>query len=384
MSTKEHDRLHVSYLPPVHPWKKWGTYLSERSWGNVREDYSADGNAWMNLTHDMARSRAYRWGDDGIAGLCDQYQILIFSFAFWNRKDPILKERLFGLNPFEGNHGEDVKECYFYLDATPTHSYMKYLYKYPQSEFPYDKLVEENKRRNEKDREYELIDTGVFDQNRYFDIFIEYAKNSEDDIVARVEIFNRGDETASIDVLPQLWFRNRWSWNSDLNHIPEITEGTKSDNVSSLFADSSKHAPMKFLSFDYELGPMHLYGDTPTRLLFTDNETNNERLFNVKNRTPYVKDAFHRFIVQKENCVNPEKRGTKAAFHYENVTIQPGESKIIRLRLTNTSLKNPLEDVDHIIALRKKEADEFYAVLQSDSLSDGDKKIQRQALAGML
>lgn len=386
MNTEEHKRLHTTYTPPIHPWKKWGTYLSERSWGNVREDYSNNGDAWNYFPHDAARSRAYRWGDDGLAGFCDQYQLLIFSFAFWNQKDPILKERLFGLNSTEGNHGEDVKESYFYLDGTPTHSYMKYLYKYPQSEFPYKDLVEKNKKRTAKDPEYELIDTGVFDQSRYFDIFIEYAKNDPDDTAIRIEIFNRGDLPASIDALPQLWFRNRWSWTSNLTHVPEIKEGPKSENVSSLFADSTNHAPMKYLSFEYQLEPMYLYGDTPSDLLFTNNETNSEHLFgpNAPNRTPHVKDAFHRFIIKNEDCINLEKKGTKAAFHYKNINIEPGKSKVLRLRLSNRPLKAPLEDVDSIITLRKKEADEFYTAIHLSNTSDEDKKIQRQALAGML
>lgn len=277
-------------------WKKWGCYVSERAWGTVREDYSADGDAWNYFTHDMARSRAYRWSEDGLAGLCDVGQKLVFALALWNGKDPILKERLFGLNPYEGNHGEDVKEYYFYLDATPTHSYLKYLYKYPKEAFPYDKLVEENKRRTAKDREYELADTGVFEGGKYFDVFVEYAKAEPEDIAIRIEIFNRGTETAHLHVLPHLWFRNTWSWDTGTN-APEIR----------LLGEETLFT-----------GEMYLVGDMG-KVYFTENETGK-------------KDAFHRYLIHKENCLNAKPAGSKACFHYE-LEIPAKSSKVIRLRL---------------------------------------------------
>ena len=366
------------------PWKRWGSYVSERSWGTVREDYSPDGEAWKFLTHDMARSKAYRWGEDGIAGLCDQYQKLIFSVAFWNGKDPILKERLFGLNPNEGNHGEDVKEYYFYLDATPTHSYMKYLYKYPQAAFPYDQLIQENQKRTAADREYELLDTGIFEDNRYFDIFIEYGKADPEDICIRIEVSNRGPESAPITLLPQLWFRDTWVWSNEASSLPQISKGPTGNSFSSLFADTSQlHSP-KLLPFEYQLPSFYLYGNSPTHLLFTNNETNNERVFGTQNHTPYVKDAFHRFLIQKENCLNPEEVGTKAAFSYESISIPAGGSHVFYLRLTPQKLQNPLQNIQAILDARKQEADAFYKNLTPKKATEDDRRIQRQALAGML
>ncbi len=382
--SQEQKRLKSLSEKEIHPWKKWGAYVSERSWGSVREDYSPDGNAWASTTHDMSRSLAYRWGEDGIAGYCDFFQTIVFSCAFWNGNDRILKERIFGLSSLEGNHGEDVKEYYFYLDATPTGSYMKYLYKYPQGEFPYQKLIDENRKRGTQDREYELLDTGVFEENRYFDIFIEYAKAGPEDTVIRIEIFNRGPEAASIHVLPQLFFRNCWSWEKNCELlIPEIKEGLISKDFISFYADPSNLPPLSGVSFEYTREPINLYADPGAELLFTNNETNFKRLYNTENRTPYVKDAFHRHIIEKENCVNKEKTGTKAAFHYE-VEILPGVSKVFHLRLTSEILKNPLKEVDKTILLRKKEADAFYNEIQSLKLSEDDKKIQRQAYAGMI
>lgn len=369
---------------PVAPWKKWGPYVSERSWGTVREDYSADGDSWRYFPHEHARSRAYRWGEDGIAGICDRYQIMALSFAFWNGKDQILKERLFGLAPYEANHGEDVKEYYYYLDCTPTHSYMRYLYKYPQGEYPYKQLVEENSRRTLKDREYELVDTGLFDESRYFDIFIEYAKNTPEDLCIKVEICNRGPEDATIDVLPQLVFRNTWRWHKKMPPLPVIAKGESSDTFSSIVADDSRCEPIKLLNFPYALGRRFLYGDPCSEELFTDNETNNEKLFNAPNKAPYVKDAFHRYIIEGENCVHPDQKGTKAALHYKQLKIPAGGSHTIRLRLTDTSIDMPLQDVDHIIEARKKEADQFYSEIHPKNACDDTRNIQRQALSGML
>jgi hypothetical protein len=383
MVSEEKKRLESSLISDHHLWKKWGPYVSERAWGTVREDYSPDGKAWAYLTHDMARSKAYRWSEDGLAGVCDRFQMLTFSLALWNGKDPILKERLFGLNPFEGNHGEDVKEYYFYLDSTPTHSYMKFLYKYPHAAFPYDKLTQENKKRGTFDREYELIDTGVFEENRYFDVFVEYAKNRPTDIGIRIEIFNRGPESAEIHLIPQLLFRNRWAWKSKLDSIPEIKVGPSSPNTLSLFADPSKLPPIGAIPYEYKKDLMTLYGEEGGKLLFTNNETNNELLYKTKNRTPYTKDAFHRHIIHHEPCVNQEQIGTKAGIHYQEV-IPSGKSRVFFFRLTTEEVEDPLKDVPSIVQMRKQEADEFYKEIQPSHLSEEDKQIQRQAFAGML
>src|SRR5271154_3319068 len=304
-------------------WRRWGPYVSDRAWATVREDYSADGNAWGFLPHDLARSKAYRWGEDGIAGICDRYQLLVFALAFWNGRDPILKERMFGLSSPEGNHGEDVKEYYFYLDNTPTHSYMKMLYKYPQAEYPYSQLLDENRRRDGGGAEYELLDTGVFDENRYFDIVIEYAKAGPEDICIRIEAFNRGPEDAVLHLLPHLWFRNTWAWTNPTWAEPVIRAGAasaggKRGGAISLEADSSGAKPLGNLQAEYLLELMRLYGPVGGDLLFTDNETNGPRVFGPGNesRKPYVKDAFHRHIILGESSVNPARTGTKACFHY--------------------------------------------------------------------
>ena len=346
-------------------WKKWGAYVSERSWGSVREDYSADGNAWEYFPHDLARSRAYRWGEDGLAGLCDQDQTLVFSLAFWNGKDAILKERLFGLTSTEGNHGEDVKEYYFYQDATPTHSYLEFLYKYPQAEFPYDRLVKENRERTTKDREFELIDTGIFDEGRYFDIGVTYAKNDVEDICIRVDIYNRGPQTATIDVLPQLYFRNTWSWGAELAPMPTIQ---KNGN---------------FLKAEGLAQTMYLYGDTPSQFLFTHNETNHERVWKTPSRTLYVKDAFHRYLIAGESCVDTQQ-GTKGCFLYQKIQIPAGGCHTIRLRFSSKVLTAPLKEIDQIIAKRKKEADLFYDSIHPSKATLEEKKIQRQALSGLI
>jgi hypothetical protein len=381
--TKEHERLQQQG-EDIPPWRRWGPYVSERAWGTVREDYSANGAAWDYFTHDAARSRAYRWGEDGIAAICDRYQLLVFGLAFWNKRDLILKERHFGLIPSEGNHGEDVKEYYFYLDSTPTHSYMKYLYKYPQSEFPYRRLIEENQRRAGRGFEYELLDTGVFDEDRYFDIFIEYAKNTHNDICIRIEAFNRGPDAAPLHIIPHLWFRNTWAWTDQPGHEPEIRPGPAGEGFTSLIADDSKADTLRNIPFEYRLGPRYLYAEAGARQLFTYNETNMARFgWSAVSRKPYVKDAFHRLIVNGEQAVNPDEVGTKSCFDFESV-IAPGESVVIRLRLTPEALRAPLEDVDTIIAERKREADEFYAVIHPPKASEDERRVQRQAFAGLL
>jgi hypothetical protein len=373
----EETRLHKA-RNQEHDWKKWGPYLSERQWGTVREDYSDGGNAWDYFTHDQARSRAYRWGEDGLAGVSDDRQQLCFALAVWNGKDPILKERLFGLTNSESNHGEDVKEYYFYLDSTPTHSYMKYLYKYPQAEFPYADLVETSRRRSRGEFEYELLDTGVFDENRYFDVFVEYAKGAPEDLLIQITIHNRGPEQAEIHVLPTLWFRNQWSWTG-------IVEKPRLQRVGAGVIKAT-HA---------SLGERYLYSAADADLLFTENETNTERVFGVSNRSPYVKDSFDSYLVRgRKDAVNPAQIGTKAAAHHF-ASIPAGGSAVFKLRLTdrapasfaegNGQESSPLGAAfDHIFALRLKEADEFYKTVIPASLSADEANVMRQALAGML
>ncbi|MDX8431704.1 MAG: hypothetical protein SNF33_07905 [Candidatus Algichlamydia australiensis] len=361
----------------IPPWHKWGPYVSERSWGTVREDYSENGDSWNYLCHDKARSKAYRWGEDGIAGICDRYQVLVLSFAFWNGKDPILKERLFGLNTNEGNHGEDVKEVYYYLDSTPTHSYMKFLYKYPQSEFPYKKLLEENQKRGLEELEYELVDTGAFDDDRYFDIFIEIAKESEEDICYRIEICNRANEEAKLHFLPQLLFRNTWSWHKKKPR-PKIVCGKEGE----LVADDSACDPLPLLNFPYSIGKRFLASDGKATPIFTHNETHEELFSGGQSASPYVKDAFHRHIIDGEACINPKKEGTKAALHYEEISIPAKGSKVLYFRLSDKEGAG-VADVEKIVTMRKKEADEYYENIHPQGASDEEKSIQRQALAGM-
>lgn len=387
MKTKEHQRLQETDGSPIPPWRKWGPYVSERAWGTVREDYSEYGTAWDFFPHDMARSKTYRWGEDGLAGICDRYQILTFALALWNGRDPILKERLYGLVPGEANHGEDVKEYYFYLDSTPTHSYMKYLYKYPQAAFPYTKLIEENgRRRGQRQPEYELIDTGIFDENRYFDVFVEYAKADPEDICIRIEVANRGPEDAQIHVLPQLWFRNRWSWGPEPAAEPTIRLGASSKKFKSLVADDSKAEPLSKLPFEYRLGKRYLYGDADCQPLFTNNETNAERVWGggAQSRSPFVKDAFHRFVIDGEKCVNPDEVGTKACLHYAARNVPAGGSIVINLRLSNKVLKQPLADVEKIFNERRLEADKFYNSIHPAKATEDERRVQRQAFAGML
>src|SRR5262245_50835323 len=384
--TQEHQRLREPFTGAVRPWYHWGPYVSERSWGTVREDYSANGDAWNYFPHDLARSKAYRWGEDGLAGICDRYQILVFALALWNGKDPILKERLFGLVPAETNHGEDVKEYYFYLDSTPTHSYMKYLYKYPQEAYPYQQLIEESRKRRHDQGEYELLDTGIFDSQRYFDVFVEYAKASPEDICIRIEVCNRGPEPAPIHVLPHLWFRNTWAWGPQPLAQPSIRLGPRSDGCISLLADDSTAQSPPSLPFVYHVGKRYLYAEASATPLFTDNETNGPRVWGegAQSRSRWVKDAFHRHIIHGEDCINPEHVGTKACFHYANVQVPAGGSVVVRLRLTDTPLERPLAEVDSIVATRHAEADEFYAALHPPKATEDERCVQRQALASML
>ena len=384
MPSREQERLYEQSDASVQPWRKWGPYVSERAWGTVREDYSADGNAWAYFPHDHARSRAYRWGEDGIAGMCDRYQVLCFALALWNGRDPILKERMFGCVAAEANHGEDVKEYYFYLDATPTHSYMKFLYKYPQGEYPYEKLIRENSARGPQAPEFELLDTGVFDEDRYFDVFVEYAKASHEDVVVRIEVFNRGPEEATLQLLPQLWFRNTWAWYPESRPEPNITHGPSGRDFASLKATDA--GPVPGLAFEYRLGTRYLYAEGGGVPLFTFNETNSPRVWGAQSsRRPYVKDAFHRYVVNGERAaVNPEPAGTKACFHYSNLNVPAGGSVVVRLRLTDEVLDEPLRDVDELVAARRREADEFYEELHPPKATEDERRVQRQALAGML
>jgi hypothetical protein len=366
-------------------WQRWGPYLSERSWGTVREDYSAEGNAWNYFTHDMARRKAYRWGEDGLAGICDRYQLLCFALAFWNGRDAILKERAFGLVPSEGNHGEDVKEYYFYLDSTPTHSYMKYLYKYPQASYPYGRLIEENQRRAGTGPEFELVDTGVFDQDRYFDVFVEYAKQGPNDICIRIEAFNRGPDEAELHVLPNFWFRNIWSWGERRLKEPSIVVGAKRKGFVSLVADDSEADGLDNLPFKYQLGRTVLYGEPDAELLFTDNESDNVALYGpaADNGRKHFKDAFHRHVVNGEAAINPAQHGTKAALHYKR-RVPAGGSTVIRLRLCHEDLRDPLGAVDKIVARRLSDADAFYDSIHPKGATEDERRVQRQAFAGLM
>jgi len=369
--TREEQRLEESRLRKLH-WKRWGPYLSERQWGTVREDYSPYGTAWDYFPHDHARSRAYRWGEDGIAGICDRHQYLCFALALWNGHDPILKERLFGLTGEEGNHGEDVKEYYFYLDSTPTHSYMKYLYRYPQKDFPYAWLVEENKRRGRRDFEFELVDTGIFSGDRYFDVFVEYAKAAPDDILVRISAHNRGPDAATLQLLPTLWFRNTWSWGRD-DWRPNLRRAGDLSGASVIRADHRHYGSRWLVCQDYP------------ELLFTENETNFQRLFGIGNRTPHVKDAIDDYVVHGvRHAVNPIPEGTKAAASYR-LLIPPGQSASFRLRFTG---EQPSEDAlsdsfDTVLEERIAEANEFYSKVIPPGLSADAQNVFRQAMGGL-
>ena len=373
--TREGTRLVMNREKRGH-WNRWGPFVAERAWGTVREDYSANGDAWSYFTHDQARSRAYRWNEDGIAGICDRHQYMCFAPALWNGQDPILKERTFGLTQGEGNHAEDIKEYFFYLDNTPSHSYMKYLYKYPQRAFPYDELLSENGRRTRHDREYELLDTGAFQDNRYFDVFVEYAKVQAEDLMIRITASNRGPEAAPLHLLPTLWFRNTWTWGRDARR-PSLRHGLeRKDDVVTIIATH------------WELGDYILYCAGGQKLLFTENETNNERLFGTANASSYVKDAFHEYVIgKKPEAVNPNRVGTKAAIHCVH-TIPAGETITIKLRLAAMIEKHPLDapfaDFETTFRQRIDEADEFYNVVFPERLSLEGRSIARQALAGLL
>ncbi|HEY3963583.1 MAG TPA: glucosidase [Planctomycetaceae bacterium] len=377
--TPEHRRL-AEVREQQIPWKKWGPYLSERQWGTVREDYSEGGDAWNYFTHDQARSRAYRWGEDGLAGISDDQQRLCFALALWNGKDPILKERLFGLTNSESNHGEDVKEYYFYLDSTPTHSYMKYLYKYPQGAYPYADLVDTSRGRGRAESEYELLDTGIFDDNRYFDVFVEYAKETPEDLLIQITIHNRGPDAADLHVLPTLWFRNDWSWRNGAER-PSLRDVSATPGHGVVAAVHS------------ELGEWFFHCEGRASLLFTENETNTERIFGAANRTPYVKDGFHAYLVNgRQEAVNPERRGTKVAAHYR-LTVPAGGSQVVKLRLSKAGPAAAGEGrtwsafgrpFDELMKDRRRDADDFYAVVIPQSLDADKANVMRQALAGMM
>lgn len=362
----EQARLNTAREAQV-PWKKWGPYLSERQWGTVREDYSDDGNAWAYFSHDQARSRAYRWGEDGLGGLCDDKQLICFALALWNERDPILKERLFGLTNSEGNHGEDVKEYYFYLDSTPTHSYMRFLYKYPQQEFPYRDLVETNRSRSREEFEYELLDTSLFDHNRYFDVFVEYAKAAPEDVLIRITVHNRGPAPAQLRVLPTVWFRNTWSWGDDARR-PSLRQP----------------APGLVHASHPDLGDYWLHCEGAPELLFTDNESNAQRLWGQPNASPYVKDAFHAWVIaQATGAVNPDRVGTKAAAHYA-LEVPAGGNATVRLRLSAKRFANAFADFETVFQTRIAEADEFYRRIVPGSFTEDQRRVHRQAMAGVL
>ncbi len=362
----ENQRLADHYAKKTN-WLKWGPYLTERQWGTVREDYSGNGDAWNYITHDMARSKAYRWGEEGIGGISDDCQNLCLGLALWNGRDAILKERIFGLTNTEGNHGEDVKELYYYLDNTPTHSYFKMLYKYPQAAFPYEQLLEENRRRTRVQPEFELIDTGLFDANKYFDVFTEYAKNDADDILIRYTVYNRGNEHAELHLLPQLWFRNTWDWNADKDKPQLLYQGQNTVLIRSA-----------------DLGEYYLYADGEPGFLFTENDTNNQRLYNSANRSAFVKDGINNYIInQDSSAINPKQEGTKAAVYYKQV-VNAQSSMQFRLRLSNSRLGEPFTDFDTIFTVRITETEEFYAEKQVNINNADERLIQRQAWAGML
>ncbi|HUN02870.1 MAG TPA: glucosidase, partial [Niabella sp.] len=345
-------------------WKRWGPYVSNREWGNVREDYSPDGDAWNYTSHAMAESKTYRWGEEGIGGICDSSQLLCFAVGMWNYKDPIVKERFFGLTNQQGNHGEDVKELYYYLDSTPTHSYMKMLYKYPQQPFPYQWLINENANRSKQLPEFELIDTGIFDNNEYFDVFIEYAKADKDDILIKITVCNRAAQKASLKLLPTLWFRNTWSWGSDI-YKPKMKAANRHIEI--------EHKNLKLT---------HCHISQPAPALFCDNETNTRVLYQVSSSNPFYKDGINDFVIRgNEDAVNSLQTGTKAAFAVD-LNIEANDSAIVCLRLCNESQTDPFRDFDAIFEKRKAEADEFYAEMETGIATEDARLIHRQALAG--
>ncbi len=369
----EQLRLDASNQRAAH-WKRWGPYVSERAWGTVREDYSPYGTAWEYFPHDHARSRTYRWNEDGLAGICDRHQTICFALALWNGKDPILKERAFGLTGIEGNHGEDVKEYYFYLDSTPTHSYMKYLYKYPQRAFPYDELVAENRRRGRSEPEYELLDTGIFDNDRYFDVFVEYAKATPEDVLCRISVVNRGDQPAPLDLLPTVWFRNTWSWGRDNGHPPpRLRRGAPIEGAVSIELENRV------------LGARTLTAEGSPQLLFVENETNRTRVFGAMASGRYVKDGINDFVVHgRLDAVNPAEEGTKASARY-HVVVNPGETFVIKLRISDVVPDRGVgSDFDRVFQARMDEADEYFASIIPVALGDDERAVMRQAIAGLL
>ncbi len=375
-NTAEHQRIEA-YHQRTSNWRKWGPYLSERAWGTVREDYSPNGDAWEYFPHDHARSRVYRWNEDGLAGISDRYQYICFSISLWNEADPILKERLFGLTGSEGNHGEDVKEYYFYLDNTPTHSYMKMLYRYPQEAFPYQLLIKENGLRTRLDREYELLDTGILEDDRFFDVVVEYAKADPEDVLIRITLQNRGPTAATYHILPTIWFRNTWSWGYEtgpMNDVPEMP-----------VIKEANHRGGAVLALNHPTaGRYQLYAEGSPKLIYTNNETNMERLFDTVSATPYTKDAFHRLVIDGETAaINPAKEGTKAAAWYQG-DLGSGAAVVYRLRLSNSQLEDPFDEFDVLFDRRQSEADDFYESVQPGNLDEESRRIQRQAFAGLL
>jgi hypothetical protein len=369
----EEVRLREAREMKAH-WKRWGPYVSERSWGTVREDYSPDGAAWDYLPHDKARSKAYRWNEEGLMGFSDRHGMICFALAMWNGKDAILKERLFGVTCNQGNHGEDVKEYYYYLDSTPTHSYLKGLYKYPQSEYPYHNLLSGCLHQSRAEPELELMDMGFFAEDRYFDVFVEYAKADPDDILIRIEVINRGPESATIHLLPTIWFRNRWTWGDNQDARPSLYKAAGPEDVEVIELEHFKH------------GRRRLYCEGTPELIFTENNTNNRRLYNSENETPYVKDGINDYVVNGiQHAVNPKQKGTKAAAYYP-LTIGPGASAAIRMRLrpSKTEEESPFQGFDETIELRKKEADEFFDSVTPPDLSDDGRRVMRQAFAGLM
>jgi hypothetical protein len=355
----------------IESWRLWGPYLSERAWGSVREDYSPDGTAWEYFPHDQARSRAYRWNEDGLGSICDEQQFLCFALSLWNGNDPILKERAFGLTGNQDNHGEDVKEYYFYQDATPSHSYLQYLYKYPQAKYPYTRLVEENTRRGPDQPPFSLLGTGVFADNRYWDVQVEYAKAETDNIHIRITAFNRGSEEATLHLLPTIWFRNTWSWDKGVTDKPGLALDSQAGKGWSVKASRQ------------ELGEYHLYGSQAAELLFTENESNCQRLWGCTNATPYVKDSFHRYVIDsRSDAVNPAHQGTKCAAWYK-LTVPAGGAKTIDLVLTARPSDHPFACSDELFAQRWAEADIFYNNPLPKADAD-DQRLFRQAMAGMI
>lgn len=391
MSSAEQSRIN-EIDDDIRGWRQWGPFLSERSWASVREDYSPNGDVWGYFPHDHARSRAYRWGEDGIAGFSDRFGYLCIAPAFWNEKDPILKERLFGLTPNDGNHGEDVKEYYFHEDNTPTHSYMRYVYKYPQGEFPYAELAQVNRNRNGRGEEYELLDTGIFDQNRYFDIVIEFAKLDEQTIAIRIEAHNRGDRDAPLHLLPHIWFRNCWGWDDkawgeDPHPEPEIRPGIQSSDYLALVADDLGLGIPGVRDNTYRIGIRQLFCTPGGEAWFTDNETNAARVFGpqARSRKTHHKDAFHRHLIQGEDCLRKDRRGTKACVHYHFPSVKAGESVVVRMLFSpRIPTGNPLGLVDSTIARKREEADQFYEQIHPPLATPDEKFLQRRALAGAL